>query len=264
MIHNILRNENYVGNIVYNRTSRRLGQKLVNNPRDRWVRSDLVLDPMINQTLFARAQEIMADRYVSLSEDEMLRQLRLLLKRKGRLTTSIIDAASGMPSAPSYIKHFGSLRRAFDLIGYKSPRDYDWVDSRAHWLEVLEVHARQVAEALNSAKHVKARFAREPPYVVVSRKVCICFQVARQLKKREPHYAASWRAYRRKRQTGLLIVLRLDEANRTIADYLILAASKIRADYLSFSEAQLHGAIRVATMPELIASILRHWIVRGA
>jgi DNA invertase Pin-like site-specific DNA recombinase len=34
MIHNILKNENYVGNIVYNRTSRRLGQTLVNNPRD--------------------------------------------------------------------------------------------------------------------------------------------------------------------------------------------------------------------------------------
>jgi hypothetical protein len=32
MIHNILRNENYVGNIVYNRTSRRRGQKLANNP----------------------------------------------------------------------------------------------------------------------------------------------------------------------------------------------------------------------------------------
>ena len=32
MIHTILKNENYIGNIVYNRTTRRLGQKLTPNP----------------------------------------------------------------------------------------------------------------------------------------------------------------------------------------------------------------------------------------
>ena len=32
MIHTILKNENYIGNIVYNRTTRRLGQKQMNNP----------------------------------------------------------------------------------------------------------------------------------------------------------------------------------------------------------------------------------------
>jgi hypothetical protein len=61
------------------------------------------------------------------------------------LTTDIINSASGVPSASSYITHFGPLRKAFDLIADKSPRDCDWIDSRPHWLEVLEVHARQAA-----------------------------------------------------------------------------------------------------------------------
>ena len=39
MVHAILKNENYVGNLVYNSTSRRLGQTQVNNPRHLWVRS---------------------------------------------------------------------------------------------------------------------------------------------------------------------------------------------------------------------------------
>jgi hypothetical protein len=39
MIEAILKNENYVGDLVYNRRSRRAGQKLVNNPRHLWVRS---------------------------------------------------------------------------------------------------------------------------------------------------------------------------------------------------------------------------------
>jgi DNA invertase Pin-like site-specific DNA recombinase len=37
MIPTILRNENYVGNIVYNRTSRRLGQKMIRNPASQWI-----------------------------------------------------------------------------------------------------------------------------------------------------------------------------------------------------------------------------------
>jgi DNA invertase Pin-like site-specific DNA recombinase len=57
MIHNVLRNENYVGHIVYNRTSRRLGQKLVDNPLDRWIRSDLVVDPVVDLDLFAREKD---------------------------------------------------------------------------------------------------------------------------------------------------------------------------------------------------------------
>ncbi|MCK1418130.1 recombinase family protein [Bradyrhizobium sp. CW4] len=36
MIPTILANENYIGKTVYNRTSRRLGQKLVKNPDHTW------------------------------------------------------------------------------------------------------------------------------------------------------------------------------------------------------------------------------------
>jgi hypothetical protein len=181
------------------------------------VRSDLVLDPVINQTLFARAQEVMADRYVSLSEDEMLRQLRLLPKRKGKLTTDIINAASGVPSTSSYITHFGSLRKAFDLIGYESPRDCDWIDSRAHWLGVLEIHARQVAEAVRDAK-VQVDGRHSCARVKVEGRTRICFQVARQLKKRGPNDIPSWRVHRRKGRSGLMVVLRLDDTNKSIVD----------------------------------------------
>ena len=57
MIHSILQNENYVGNIVYNRTSRRLGQKLVNNPRHLWIRSAVVVEPVVEQDIFTRAKD---------------------------------------------------------------------------------------------------------------------------------------------------------------------------------------------------------------
>src|SRR4051812_21806670 len=137
MVHSILRNENYIGNLVYNRTSRRLGQTQVNNPDQLWIRSLGVVPPVIDQDLFARAQKIMAERYISIPEDQMLRRLRLTLARKGKLTTRIIKNAPGLPSVACYIKRFGSLRQAYALIGYQGSRDCEWFDVRDHWSEVL-------------------------------------------------------------------------------------------------------------------------------
>lgn len=62
----------------------------------------------------------------------MLLRLRLLLKRKGKLTSTIIEGAVGVPSVTSYVHHFGSLRKAFALIGYVPPLNCDWIDTRQH------------------------------------------------------------------------------------------------------------------------------------
>jgi Recombinase len=72
MISNILRNENYTGHIVYKRASRRLGRKRVKNPLDHGVRSELIVDPIIDRDLFTQAREMIESRYVSVEEDEML------------------------------------------------------------------------------------------------------------------------------------------------------------------------------------------------
>src|SRR5215212_727772 len=98
MIEAILKNENYVGDLVYNRTSRRLGQKLVNNPHHLWIRNAAAVDPMVDKDLFARAQKIMAERYIVIPVDEMLRRLRLTLARKGKLSDGIIRNTAGLPS----------------------------------------------------------------------------------------------------------------------------------------------------------------------
>jgi DNA invertase Pin-like site-specific DNA recombinase len=255
MIHCILKNESYVGNIVYNRTSRRLGQKLVNNPLDCWIRSNPVLEPIVDKDLFARAQKIMEDRYLSLPEEQMLLRLRLLLKRKGKLNSSIIGSASGVPCVSSYVKHFGSLRKAFALVGYVPPRNCDWIDANPAWSEVLATHARQLANALASTRRMHVHVDEENARVTVDGKGRVCFQTARHTVRRKPHHSADWRVHRRKGLSGLLIVLRLDEANKEIADYLVLPASKIRRAYLRFSDENLHDAIPLKTMPELIACI---------
>lgn len=49
----------------------------------------------------------------------MLDDARILLARKGRLTSTLLDVAPGTASARQYIKRFGSLAKLYELIGYE-------------------------------------------------------------------------------------------------------------------------------------------------
>jgi recombinase len=266
MIHSVLKNENYVGNVVYHRTSRRLGQKLVNNPHNLWIRGVAAIDPVVDRSLFAHAQKIMAERRIEISEDKMLMRLRVTLNRKGRLNSSIIDNAVGLPCVSSFVKHFGSLRKAYALIGYVTPRDCDWMDTRNLRTEVLARHAAQVAEALRVDLRLQASIDESSVSLTVNGKLRISFLTARQLAKRGASHAAQWRAYRKHILSGLLVLVRLNETNKAIQDYVIWPASGNAGPYLRLSETALahQKAVRVENLDELIREIKGRMQARGA
>ncbi len=257
MVHSILRNENYIGNLVYNRTSRRLGQTQVNNPDHLWIRSPGVVPPVIDHDLFARAQKIMAERYISIPEDQMLRRLRLTLARKGKLTTRIIKSAPGLPSVACYIKHFGSLRQAYALIGYQGSRDCDWFDARDYWSELLSKLAAQVAEALKIDLGIRLNLTDDGAGLARHGSKIISFQVVRRMARRTPNHVALWRAHLRKERTKLCVFLRLKESNKVVQDYVLLPAADTAKPYLTLSDGALarHKAVCADTLNELIRNI---------
>src|SRR5215216_5912116 len=214
MIRIILMNENYIGNIVYNRTTRPIGQKLISNPRDRWVRGLAVIDPIVDPNLFTRAQKIMAERRVQIPEDRMLLRLRTALHRKGKLSWSIIDDTPGLPSAGTYAAHFGTLRKVYALLGYDPSQHCDWIDTRVFWPDVLAKQATQLAEALKLEPRIKGVVEQSRACLMVNRNFKITFLVARRLPKRGPNESPHWRAYRGEKSAGVLVVLRLNELNK--------------------------------------------------
>ena len=177
----ILRNEVYIGNSVWNRTSIKLGRKLVRNPPDTWMRIPCSFAPIINKSEFDVAQKIIRDRRpltkheviealrrlylehgyldtrliqanrvprfttirkhfgglrqlhrllgstgppgssVGLSDDELLVRLQRLFRKKGRLGEVIINESRDVPHSSIYQRRFGSLARAYELVGYKPP-----------------------------------------------------------------------------------------------------------------------------------------------
>ena len=255
MIFTILRNENYVGNLVHNRTSKQLGQKRTRNPHHKWVRREGIIASIVDPVLFARTQEILDNRYVSLSDEQMLIQLRITLAKKGKLTSKIIDNTPGLPSAASYVTHFDSLRKAFRLIGYTSPHDCGWMDTREHWSTVLSDHEMEICAALG--KRSMQHDCPNRVFFSLDRGKTLTLTIARQVK-RDSQYLEQWRIYRRRRAlSGLLAVARLDGAAKAIKDYVLMPAPKIRGNYLLLSDLSLHrlNAVRVDSLDQLITTI---------
>ena len=57
-IHQILTNEKYIGNNIYNKTSSKLKSRLVKNPKHEWVRCDKAYKPIISKKKYNKAQDI--------------------------------------------------------------------------------------------------------------------------------------------------------------------------------------------------------------
>ncbi|WP_197489445.1 hypothetical protein [Bradyrhizobium sp. DOA1] len=81
--------------------------------------------------VFDNAQQIIERRVRQpLSPDMLLKKLRVLQLRLGTLSADAINRAKGIPCASIYERRFGSLRKAYALIGFAPAADYSYIDTR--------------------------------------------------------------------------------------------------------------------------------------
>jgi len=118
-ISKILSNEKYIGNNVFNRTSSKLKIKSSKNPPEQWIRSVNAFEGIVDPLLFRAAQERFAELTLRKSDQRMLENLSSLLGAKGYLNSKLINGTECMPKTQSYKSRFGSLLRAYELIGYR-------------------------------------------------------------------------------------------------------------------------------------------------
>jgi DNA invertase Pin-like site-specific DNA recombinase len=127
-VHQILINEKYVGNNVWNRSSCKLKGRRITNPPEKWVRHDKAFEQIIDDETFEAAQKIIGERAKHYSDEELLDLLRGLLESHGYLSGIIIDELELGPSSSAYRSRFGSLLRAYELIGFSPERDYRYIE----------------------------------------------------------------------------------------------------------------------------------------
>ena len=116
VIRNILRNEVYIGNLVYNRSNSRLGRNKVLHPPDDWERVEGAFEPIVSAGVFWAAQEIPFKKKMS-SETDMIEGLSKLCLIHMEISAELIDSDEKIISAASYRKRFGSLAEAYKRAG---------------------------------------------------------------------------------------------------------------------------------------------------
>ncbi|PYX44620.1 MAG: hypothetical protein DMG79_20520, partial [Acidobacteria bacterium] len=123
-VYSILTHPKYVGCHVYGRTSSRLYTPKVRIPKADWILAEKAFEPMVDQTAFFAAQRIVTARTINKTDEELLDKLRMLLSREGRLSLRLIQNSADMPSPSTYRLRFGSMRQAYQLIGYGRPGQF--------------------------------------------------------------------------------------------------------------------------------------------
>lgn len=115
----LLRRELVVGFQAYGKSKVELGARTLHLDRSQWsyVR---VLDPIVDADTFVAAQERMKAlrRGNTKTEAEMISELVTLLSKE-RPTLAAIAAADNMASPMTYRSRFGSMKAAFEKVGFR-------------------------------------------------------------------------------------------------------------------------------------------------
>jgi hypothetical protein len=159
-VHQVLTNEKYIGNNVFNRASAKLTNKRIANPPEMWVRAVGAFPAIVDPELFRAARTVLARRNRQLSDDEMLALLKDLYAKHGRLSSIIIDQSKDLPVSLSYRQRFGSLGRVYQLVGYVPQRADRSIEINR---TLRRLHADVYREVIAKIEQLGGSVARDGP-----------------------------------------------------------------------------------------------------
>lgn len=233
-VHQILINEKYVGDNVWNRRSFKLKKKRVQNNPEMWIRARGAFTAVVERELFEAARAIIGARSFRLSDDEMLQSLRELYQQRGLLSGIVIDECDGMPSSSAYSSRFGSLLRAYGLVGFTPNRDYRYVEINRELRRLHPGILREVLEGLRSAGSDVWQDLQTDRMIVngefsLSVVVARCTETTTGLLRWNLHFDTSL-------APDITIVVRMDISNRAPLDYYLFPRIDLLSEKLRLGE----------------------------
>jgi len=234
-VRQVLSNEKYIGNNVYNRHSFKLKKKHVDNPPDMWIRKDGAFAPVVPVATFMAAQEILAERSRKLSDQELLEHLQRLYAETGSLSGSLIDQALGSASASVYVSRFGSLSQAYERVGFRPQRGFDYLEVNRR---LRRLHPQIMERTQNSIAELGGSVWRDPKtdLLHLNQELVISLVMARC--QTLPGGRQRWRIHfdHAHCEPDITVAIRLDQVNQTELDYFVLPQLDSPGGELQLSE----------------------------
>ncbi|MBR0787772.1 recombinase family protein [Bradyrhizobium manausense] len=236
MIGAILRDESYIGNLIFNRRSWKLRQTHTYNPPEQWIRAEGCLEPIIGRDIFAQVAKFITERRVDLTEEEMLVRLRRTLHKEGKLSVNIINRTSGLPCSATCRTHFGSMRNLYRLLGYTPKRSYEFLESRPLW-SVQKTNLTSRIGAAIRRTGCRTSTGGWTDSLRVNGTICVSVRAARwtsgKLVTHSPHWTIQCDAHV---PAGWIAAIRLSEHNKAVLDYVLLPTDGKVKRTIRFSE----------------------------
>jgi len=233
-IRQVLTNEKYIGNNVYNRSSYKLKVKRVKNPPEMWIRSDGAFEAIVDTQLFYQAQGIMLERYRRFSDEEMLDRLKDLYRKHGKLSGIMIDDTEGMPSSAAYRSRFQGLVRAYRLIGYTPDRDYQYIRINRF---LRQIHKDVVTDVIHQIQDLGGIVERDErtDLLTINNEFTVSIVVARCWQ--TPAGSLRWLIrFDLGLSPDITVALRMDAANSVPMDYYLLPLIDLEIERLRLAE----------------------------
>ena len=219
-VNEVLTNEKYIGNNVYNRISFKLKKTRVVNTPDMWIKKEGAFEPIVQPDLFYTAQGIIRARARRYTDEELIERLRSLYQNRGILSGLIINETQSMPSASVYVHRFGSLIRAYQMVGFTPDRDYRYLEVNRF---LRQLHPEIVTQTEARIADIGGSVVRDPATDIL--RVNDEFSVSLVLARCQTHDNGSHR-WKVRFDTSLCpditVAVRLDHANQAAQDYYLL------------------------------------------
>lgn len=185
-----------------------------------WIRAAGAFRPLVAEPLFEAAQAIIRERSYRLTDEEMLTALQGLLQDRGYLSGLIIDETEKLPSSSAYQSCFGSLLRAYEMVGYTPARDYRYIEiNRA----LRRMYPQIMADVVTGIQRAKGFVVQDPAtdLLTINGEFTASIVVVRCL----TTMAGSLR-WQIRFDVGLwpdiTVAIRMDQPNRDALDYYLL------------------------------------------
>ena len=152
----------------------------------------------------------------------MLTALKDLWTRHGRVSGLLIDEQDSMPSSAAFRHRFGSLVRAYQLVGYTPRTDYSFLEINRY---LRGRHPEIVQEVITRLAGIGVSVERDPntELLILDHELTVSLVLSRCL--RTEAGSSRWMLrFEEGLKPDLTIAVRMDETNEGIKDYYLLPA----------------------------------------
>jgi hypothetical protein len=253
-VSNILTHPKYSGCCVYGQTTQKLYTPTIRIPKADWILTPGSFEPIVDTGTFEKAQEILLSRTANKSNDQILREMKEHLVSKGKLSVKALNESETLPS-PSTVRHrFGSLRKAYSLVGYADPT-HVYVDVRERTHQIRSNLLAQIVASAPGEVAIVQENSRWRPRLRLPNRAVISVLISRPI--RAWKQTIRWVVDPNSRERMLPTLLaRLRFGSTEFMDFLVFSRIEKSTRFrLSADDPWLKAGVRLARLSDLYDAV---------